>query len=59
MATARDRYLRKSYSEPLDKVIQAAAAADMAEAFEEPDWAAENDGTTQKEVDSDSRRLLH
>ena len=38
MATARDRYMDKAYSEPLDKGRAAAARADMAEAFEEPDW---------------------
>ena len=35
MATARDRYHRKAYSEPLDKGRAAAAEADMAEAFED------------------------
>ncbi len=36
MATARDRYYRKAYSEPLDKGRNAAAEADIAEAFEAP-----------------------
>ena len=35
MATARDRYNNKAYSEPLDKGRAAAEAADMAEAEEE------------------------
>ena len=38
MATARDRYNDKAYSEPLDKGRAAAAAADMAEADREEFW---------------------
>ena len=50
MATARDRYMRKGYSEPLDKGRAAVAAAEMAEAFEEPDWAADDAGAAAMEM---------
>ena len=50
MATARDRYMRKGYSEPLDKGRNAAAEADMAEAFEEPDWSSTDAGAAAMEM---------
>jgi len=45
MATPKDRYLRKSYTEGLDKVLKKAADADIEEARKETDMNIEKTGT--------------
>jgi|ETNvirenome_6_85_1030632.scaffolds.fasta_scaffold14260_2 hypothetical protein len=58
MATPKDRYLRKSYTEGLDKVLKKAADADIEEARKEADMNIEKTGTFTIDLEPNWNKVI-